>query len=251
MNDDSFKPINTNYNGYYFRSRLEARWAVFFDYLKVKYEYEPEGFEINGTKYLPDFWLPEQDFWVEIKGKEPTHSEKVKASLLAKGSKKNVFMSVGNPWLQTHEIEEYKAKFKTPEYRIIGFLSDHANIKSPLLEQFTEIRLNSLAEFLKEKKEEGYKFSCPIPEFEKSESVISLLFELDNEFYIQKHGKPHPYHEYHDIDEKLLWAIIDDKLLPEVFTAVLDKEFTHPKLVSAYYAARTARFEYGESPNSE
>jgi hypothetical protein len=164
MNDDSFKPINTIYNGYRFRSRLEARWAVFFDCLKVKYEYEPEGFEINGTRYLPDFWLPEQYFWVEIKGKEPTHSEKIKASLLAKGSKKNVFMSVGNPWLQTHEIEEYNAKFKVPEYRIIGFLSDHANIKSPFLQEFTTFRLNSLAEFLKEKEKEGYKFSCSVPE---------------------------------------------------------------------------------------
>jgi hypothetical protein len=251
MNNDNFKPINTFYNGYYFRSRLEARWAVFFDTLKVKYEYEPEGFEINRTKYLPDFWLPEQDFWVEIKGKEPTYSEKMKAALLAKGSKKNVFMSVGNPWLQTHEIEEYKAKFKTPEYRIIGFLSDHASIKSPLLEEFTAIRLNSLAEFLKEKREEGYKFSRSVPEFENTESVISLLLELDNEYYLQKHGKAHPSHEYCDTDEKLLWAIINEKLLPDVFTAVLDKKFTHPRLVNAYYAARIARFEYGESPTNE
>lgn len=52
------KPIETRYNGYRFRSRLEARWAVFFDTLGVDYEYEPEGFELpNGEKYLPDFRL--------------------------------------------------------------------------------------------------------------------------------------------------------------------------------------------------
>lgn len=50
------KPIETLYKGYRFRSRLEARWAVFFDALGVKWEYEPEGFELpSGKRYLPDF----------------------------------------------------------------------------------------------------------------------------------------------------------------------------------------------------
>jgi hypothetical protein len=53
------KVIQTKYKGYHFRSRTEARWAVFFDKLGVKYEYEPEGFELpNGKCYLPDFYLP-------------------------------------------------------------------------------------------------------------------------------------------------------------------------------------------------
>ena len=49
------KPIETIYDGYRFRSRLEARWAVFFKTLGVAYEYEPEGFDMNGLRYLPDF----------------------------------------------------------------------------------------------------------------------------------------------------------------------------------------------------
>lgn len=54
------KAIDTFYNGHYFRSRLEARWAVFFDKLRIKYEYEVEGFESpKGERYLPDFYLPE------------------------------------------------------------------------------------------------------------------------------------------------------------------------------------------------
>ena len=64
------KAIETEYNGYRFRSRLEARWAVFFDIIGVKYEYEPEGFDIDGVKYLPDFYLPNADRWIEIKGKK-------------------------------------------------------------------------------------------------------------------------------------------------------------------------------------
>lgn len=50
--------IETTYKGYRFRSRLEARWAVFFDALNIKWEYEPEGFDLLGEWYLPDFWLP-------------------------------------------------------------------------------------------------------------------------------------------------------------------------------------------------
>ena len=50
------KAIETYYKGYRFRSRLEARWAVFFDAAGIKYEYEPEGFDLGGgLYYLPDF----------------------------------------------------------------------------------------------------------------------------------------------------------------------------------------------------
>lgn len=61
------KPIETEYKGYRFRSRLEARWAVFFDALGIKYHYEPEGFDLNGTYYLPDFYLDDYKIYVEIK----------------------------------------------------------------------------------------------------------------------------------------------------------------------------------------
>ena len=50
--------IETIYKGYRFRSRLEARWAVFFDAMGVKWEYEPQGYVLDdGTAYLPDFYL--------------------------------------------------------------------------------------------------------------------------------------------------------------------------------------------------
>ena len=63
------KAINTIYNGYKFRSRAEARWAILFDALNIKYFYEPEGFKLsNGMCYLPDFYLPETDSFFEVKG---------------------------------------------------------------------------------------------------------------------------------------------------------------------------------------
>ena len=74
------KAIETVYKGYRFRSRLEARWAVFFDACSVKWEYEPEGYDLgNGLCYLPDFLLHNVtvhhgtyrrgcDIYVEVKG---------------------------------------------------------------------------------------------------------------------------------------------------------------------------------------
>ncbi len=63
-----YRAIETVYGGYRFRSRLEARWAVFFDAVGLDWDYEKEGFILgDGTKYLPDFWIPSLKLWVEIK----------------------------------------------------------------------------------------------------------------------------------------------------------------------------------------
>lgn len=65
----NIKPIETIYNGYRFRSRAEARWAVFFDACKIQYMYEPEGLRLSdGTLYLPDFYLLESKTYFEVKG---------------------------------------------------------------------------------------------------------------------------------------------------------------------------------------
>ena len=56
------KAIETRYKGYKLRSRLEARWAIFFDALGIKWEYEPEGFHLpDGSMYLPDFRVTTPD----------------------------------------------------------------------------------------------------------------------------------------------------------------------------------------------
>ncbi|MCG5464294.1 hypothetical protein MED01_002460 [Micromonospora sp. MED01] len=65
------KPIETRYAGCRFRSRLEARWAVFLDALNIVWEHEPQGYELpSGQVYLPDFWLPSLDLHAEVKGDE-------------------------------------------------------------------------------------------------------------------------------------------------------------------------------------
>lgn len=93
----AIKAIDTVYNGYRFRSRTEARVAIFFDVLHIVYEYEKEGYILpDGTWYLPDFWLPELNCFIEVKGKEPTQEERRKARLLAQGTGKTVYILWGD-----------------------------------------------------------------------------------------------------------------------------------------------------------
>lgn len=72
----NIKAIETQYKGYRFRSRLEARWAVFFDALGLKWEYEPEGYDLGeGDWYLPDFYLKDWGMWAEVKPDVPNEGE--------------------------------------------------------------------------------------------------------------------------------------------------------------------------------
>lgn len=99
------KPIETVYKGYKFRSRLEARWAVFFDALGIEWEYEPEGYDLGGgVYYLPDFFLKnvsirhgEKGIWAEVKPKQPTVSEDWKMQRLVIGTEKSGVILVGMP----------------------------------------------------------------------------------------------------------------------------------------------------------
>lgn len=79
------KPIETFYKGFHFRSRLEARWAVFFDTMGFEWEYEPEGFSLEGDfdgdtlYYLPDFKLKEGrvEIYVEVKPNDDLEPDEV------------------------------------------------------------------------------------------------------------------------------------------------------------------------------
>jgi hypothetical protein len=91
------KAIETHYKGYHFRSRLEARWAVFFDALGIKWEYEVEGYELkDGTKYLPDFYLPKfhSGMYCEVK---PDGGDFSKAIKFARETESNLWLCEGMP----------------------------------------------------------------------------------------------------------------------------------------------------------
>lgn len=100
---NKFKIIPTNYKGYKFRSRTEARWAVYFDSIGLKWEYEKEGFYLNSKiKYLPDFWLSDVNMWAEVKGKEFTKEEIEKCELLAKETGYTCLLLEGPPNLRSY-----------------------------------------------------------------------------------------------------------------------------------------------------
>ncbi|MGW3927852.1 hypothetical protein ACWECC_07105 [Streptomyces microflavus] len=91
----TIQALPTRYAGHHFRSRLEARWAVFMDHLDIPWDYEPQGYVVDGKPYLPDFLIyPDtpQKFWLEIKGTFPTDEEVAAAQGLATGTDITTFV---------------------------------------------------------------------------------------------------------------------------------------------------------------
>jgi hypothetical protein len=105
------KAIETCYKGYRFRSRLEARWAVFFDALGIAWEYEKEGYDLGEAGwYLPDFFVPypyqesypNAGYWFEVKGGKPSEDELAKARALAAHTKHTTYVVWGAPGEHEH-----------------------------------------------------------------------------------------------------------------------------------------------------
>lgn len=110
----------TEYNGIVFRSQLEARWAIIFDDIGIPYSYEPESFEVDsGLWYVPDFWLPEQQVWIEIKGRPPNMKEERKAIGLFRLTRCPVYLFAGNP--RVHSFVDEIDGVLTKVLEISGF----------------------------------------------------------------------------------------------------------------------------------
>ena len=94
--------IETEYDGYRFRSRTEARYAVLFNALGIEWEYEPEGYQLGPhRRYLPDFLLPtmgERGAWLEVKGQDPTEAEERRCRDLANGTGRRVLLAIRAPF---------------------------------------------------------------------------------------------------------------------------------------------------------
>ena len=100
----TLKAIPTIYKGVTFRSRLEARWAAYFDERSEPWEFEPEGYELPSGRYLPDFWLPK----FQLRGCSPGTYWEVKPTVdaidedkirdLVALSLRPCCVSVGPPW---------------------------------------------------------------------------------------------------------------------------------------------------------
>ena len=171
MTMKEIKAIETRYKGYRFRSRLEARWAVFFDALGVKWEYEAEGFAKDGVGYLPDFWLPDvgEGCFVEIKPQDLSDDEVRKVQMLAT-SGKHVMAFVGNPWPGECRISHYRRKPSlAPEF--VAVIVQAARDGKPWLANYCDWRKYWVPEFtdalIASKTDENfYKWYVPVNRFD-------------------------------------------------------------------------------------
>jgi hypothetical protein len=221
-------PIPTRYAGCHFRSRLEARWAVFFDALGVAWEYEPQGFEVGPLwchtpdagplarrrMYLPDFYLTNQALWVEVKGND---AQLDRSLLLAAMDSHN-----GLPWFNQAGLW-----VQPPSDRY----GDRLLILGPI----------------------------PRPSFEHHHAH-SMLYYWNG--YVFRHWNvflPPPfallditgYGDFPDTDE--LFATDGGEFTNIPIVASRAGEATpagakpDPRVIDAYTAARSARFEHGQS----
>lgn len=91
------RSLQTRYGGVVYRSRTEARWALAFDALGIRFDYEPEGFLVRSGAYLPDFRLPDLRMFFEVKGQEPTAEEAAKCEELAIAAEYDFLIAEGAP----------------------------------------------------------------------------------------------------------------------------------------------------------
>lgn len=65
------KPIKPNwvkYRTHHFRSNWEMWFSQFLTLSGYKWKYESKTFDLGDTTYTPDFYLPEWDLYIEVKG---------------------------------------------------------------------------------------------------------------------------------------------------------------------------------------
>jgi|WetSurSiteA1Bulk_404760.scaffolds.fasta_scaffold63904_1 hypothetical protein len=218
------KPIQTYYKGYHFRSRLEARWAVLLDTLGVKWEYEKQGYDLgDGLYYLPDFWLPEKEIWIEVKG-EYLEEDYIKVKRLTAQSRKEVHMVIGE--IGKHEIRRLSIK---PEETLKKDINGRV--------------------YFRQAYDGEVGIHCPICQesmtffggVEKRDDtvIINMLCACRCDWSVVFYNHDGSMHLY---IENASEAISDSELV--LWLAKGDKELEK----KAILAAKQARFEHGETP---
>lgn len=182
---NEIKAIETAYKGYRFRSRLEARWAVFFDSLGKKWEYEPEGFYLKAGMYLPDFHV-EHIGYCEVKPNLESLSQTEINKLVEFDIEKGLWVLDG-----------------TPDFRV--YMRAH-EICMP----------------------ESAKYDDPLP----------------YPYTVQPHAKQHVrFGVIFDSYKNRMWWDHHENIFDDPYGDIMGE-----KLPAAIKAARSARFEHGETP---
>lgn len=232
------KAIETEYNGYLFRSRVEARWAVFLTALQIKFEYEFEGYHLGDKMYLPDFYLPDHGVYIEVKGEKPNEEEMGKAFLLARESGKPVILAFGGFYID--RSIEYLTTVSPGCFVFWGTASQWWNhsfnnsdrfIINKGWSLFNESRMISLINFLKSKNM-NVSYNGTAKSWQK-------VVDKDKEYYDLKYGIDHPLYKYGVVDKDL--CVFDISKYVTMANAY-DHRLSERSL-RAYTQASKARFE--------
>jgi len=102
---DKLFGIKTVYKGIEMRSKLETKVAMFLDALGIEWQYEPKRFLLsNGTTYIPDFYLPKHDMWLEVKGLIGKHNELISEKFVEENNTELImFSSIEMRWFSTKD----------------------------------------------------------------------------------------------------------------------------------------------------
>jgi len=250
------KAIETRYKNYRFRSRLEARWAVFFDALGIAWEYEKEGYDLGDAGwYLPDFWLPEQEVWVEVKGDSLLSNEKHKAFLLADETGYSVLVVQGQPGIA--------AEYGRVQPNVDTFLGYHYNETfDPYVDWkggAFDFWAGEFPAFLHSKFPDAV---LPHPyhlrwgsSAREMRAYCLALIELDRTYYRDAHGEEHPKWKYgisstNELRRKSgpgFFLMYANGSLRVRYPSSFEERDISSAVFNAYAAARSARFEHGES----
>jgi hypothetical protein len=234
------KAIPTYYKGFHFRSRQEARWAVFFDYLKIPFEYELEGYVLETGRYLPDFWLPTLDCFFEVKGALPLENEIEKAKQLSIETKKLVALASGQQKTDLYDLGNTKFEWPVDEFQIqlfAGYAHDTWKCKAHNFSLWNFLLDEDLLPFIKD------KYPSLNYDFPNLSSQRKQIIECDSDYYERRHGRPHPKYVHGRYIER---AYFINPSEGNVMFA-LEPEDEPSKISKAYKAALSARFEFGQS----
>lgn len=196
-NHPTIAAIETRYGGCRFRSRLEARWAVAFDHMGIKWEYEPQGFSLPSGPYLPDFWLPEVNggCYFEVKPDDPNVQQDPRWDELATLSGRPVFIAFGLPYPTSESDDSIIHGARRPDGHIESLTPFHDGTG-------IVAGWDNLHSF------------CTCPTCGK----VGIQFEARSE-----------------------------RICSHTPRANDDYMYLGPRIVAAFLAARSARFEHGES----
>jgi hypothetical protein len=236
------KAIETRYNGYRFRSRTEARWAVFLDELGIKYVYEPEGFNLNGLWYLPDFEIPEWDCYIEIKPTwPPTRQELDKAIRLCMGTKKKVYILAGQPWPDEYTLTEFSFLLAPSPYAGAPVEKlQETYVFNPRVPYSSSLyyHLRSQNEVMMFKEVKGYELPFLVCTYNFNMSVMASTAE----FVQCRKCQAISIVTGHDLEWPLYGAC---RKCESKWQYVFPSNKDAFKLFCGYYSARSARFEFG------